>query len=47
MILNVKVEELEDEIKKYNLLFGKLVKRKNVKVMMKGYVRKLEIIYNK
>ena len=44
---NVKVEELEDEIKKYNLSFGKLVKRKNVKAMMKGYVRKLEITYNK
>ena len=43
----MKAEELEDEIKKYNLSFGKLVKRKNVKAMMKGYVRKLEITYNK
>lgn len=44
---NVKAEDLDSEIKKYNLAFGKLVKRKNVKAMMKGYVRKLEITYNK
>ncbi|ULG73167.1 protein rep [Macrococcus brunensis] len=44
---NVKAEDLEDEIKKYNLSFGRLVKRKKVMAMMKGYVRKLEITYNR
>jgi len=44
---NVKAEDLNDEIQKYNKSFKKLVERKKVKSMMKGYVRKLEITYNK
>lgn len=44
---NVQNEQLEDEIKHYNKSFKKLVERKKVKSIIKGYVRKLEITYNK
>lgn len=44
---NVKAEELENEIKHYNHSFRKLIKRKKVDGIIKGYVRKLEITYNK
>ncbi|MFG1569939.1 protein rep, partial [Staphylococcus aureus] len=37
---------LGDEIKRYNKSFDKLFKRKVVKRVVKGYVRKLEITYN-
>ncbi|HCY1643763.1 TPA: protein rep [Staphylococcus aureus] len=43
---NVVAERLGDEIKKYNKSFDKLFKRKVVKRVVKGYVRKLEITYN-
>ncbi len=43
---NVKDEELEIEIKKYNDSFKKLLKRDEVNGVVKGYVRKLEITYN-
>lgn len=44
---NVQNEQLEDEIKHYNKSFKKIVERKKVKSIIKGYVRKLEITYNK
>ena len=44
---NVKANELESEIKHYNNSFRKLIKRKKVDIVIKGYVRKLEITYNK
>ncbi|HDA6016592.1 TPA: protein rep [Staphylococcus aureus] len=43
---NVVSERLGDEIKRYNKSFDKLFKRKVVKRVVKGYVRKLEITYN-
>ncbi|HCD1662824.1 TPA: protein rep [Staphylococcus aureus] len=43
---NVVAERLGDEIKRYNKSFDKLFKRKVVKRVVKGYVRKLEITYN-
>ena len=44
---NVKGDSLEEEIKKYNKSFKKLVERKEVKVIIKGYIRKLEVTYQK
>lgn len=44
---NVSKEDLENEIKIYNQSFRKLIKRKKVNNVIKGYVRKLEITYNK
>lgn len=44
---NVKAEELNDEIKHYNKSFQRLMQRKEVKSAVKGYVRKLEVTYNK
>ena len=44
---NVKSEELEDEIKHYNQSFQRLMQRKEVKNAVRGYVRKLEVTYNK
>ncbi|AVM32933.1 protein rep [Staphylococcus saprophyticus] len=44
---NVMSDELENEIKRYNNSFRKLIKRKKVDSVIKGYVRKLEITYNK
>lgn len=43
---NVTSEHLEGEIKNYNKAFKKMVERKKVKSIIKGYVRKLEITYN-
>ena len=44
---NVKGDSLEEEIKKYNKSFEKLMKRKEVKNIVKGYIRKLEVTYQK
>lgn len=44
---NVKSDELDDEIKHYNKSFQRLMQRKEVKSAVKGYVRKLEVTYNK
>ena len=44
---NETVEHLEDEIKNYNESFRRLSNRKHFKSIAKGYVRKLEITYNK
>ena len=43
---NVKGEFLDEEIKKYNKSFKKLMERKEVKQIVKGYIRKLEVTYN-
>ncbi len=44
---NVKATKLESEIKRYNQSFRRLTNRKHFKSIAKGYVRKLEITYNK
>lgn len=44
---NVPGEELKDEINKYNKAFKNLMQRKEIKAIAKGYVRKLEITYNR
>jgi len=44
---NVKAEELDGEIKHYNQSFQRLMQRKEVKNAVRGYVRKLEVTYNK
>lgn len=43
---NIKGEDLEEEIKTYNHAFQKLMQRKEVKNIVKGYVRKLEVTYD-
>lgn len=43
---NVPADELNDEIKHYNQSFQRLMQRKEVKNIVKGYARKLEITYN-
>lgn len=43
---NVKEDKLEEEIKHYNKSFKKLMERKEVKSIVKGYIRKLEVTYN-
>lgn len=44
---NVKKDDLENEIKHYNQSFRRLSNRTKFKKAVKGYVRKLEITYNK
>lgn len=44
---NVSKEDLENEIKHYNQSFRRLSNRTKFKKVVKGYVRKLEITYNK
>lgn len=44
---NVKGDSLEEEIRKYNKAFEKLMKRKEVKAIVKGYIRKLEVTYQR
>ena len=43
---NVRGDKLEEEIRKYNKSFEKLMQRKEVKNIVKGYIRKLEVTYN-
>lgn len=43
---NVKAEDLNDEIKKYNNSFKNLMRNKDVVKINKGHIRKLEITYN-
>lgn len=43
---NVKGDELDSSIKDYNKAFKKLMERKEVKNIVKGYIRKLEVTYN-
>lgn len=44
---NVTGEDLIDEITKYNIAFKNMIKRKDVFQVNKGYIRKLEVTYNK
>ena len=44
---NVKGNQLNEEINLFNQALSKLFRRKKVKAAIKGYVRKLEITYNK
>lgn len=43
---NVSGDRLDNEIKNYNKSFERLMKRKEVKNIVKGYIRKLEVTYN-
>ncbi|MDU3299714.1 MAG: protein rep, partial [Clostridioides difficile] len=43
---NVKGDKLSGEISNYNNSFKKLMERKEVKNIVKGYIRKLEVTYN-
>lgn len=44
---NVEASELKNEIDRFNKAFKKLFERKKVKSVIKGYIRKLEVTYNK
>lgn len=44
---NVQGDSLKSEIEKYNKSFDRLMKRKEVKAIAKGYIRKLEVTYQK
>lgn len=44
---NVKGDDLHDELKKYSKAFDQMLKRKKYKAINKGFIRKLEITYNK
>ena len=44
---NVKGDKLEESIKDYNKSFERLMKLKEVKSVVKGYIRKLEVTYQK
>lgn len=44
---NVLAEDLESEIVAYNHAFQKLMQRKEVRSVVKGYARKLEVTYDK
>lgn len=44
---NVSGTELKDEIDRFNKAFKKLFDRRNVKRAINGYIRKLEVTYNK
>src|SRR5699024_9218752 len=43
---NMPAHQINDEIKHYNQSFQRLMQRKEVKQIVKGYARKLEITYN-
>ena len=42
----VPADQLEDEIKKFNGSFKKMFERKELKSIVKGYIRKLEVTYD-
>ena len=44
---NVKGDDLHDELKKYSKAFDQMLKRKKYKDVIEGFIRKLEITYNK
>jgi plasmid rolling circle replication initiator protein Rep len=44
---NVKGERLSEETQRYNESFKKMMKRQEVEKVVKGYIRKLEVTYNK
>jgi len=43
---NIAADELENEIKHYNQSFQRLMQRQEVRKIVKGYARKLEVTYN-
>ncbi len=45
--VNCEVENLYAEITKYYKAFQRFIKRKAIKTIVKGYIRKLEVTYNK
>lgn len=44
---NVNGDDLHDELKKYSKAFDQMLKRKKYKAIVQGFIRKLEITYNK
>jgi plasmid rolling circle replication initiator protein Rep len=44
---NIKAEEVKSEIDRFNKAFNKLFKRRNIQSSIKGYIRKLEMTYDK
>lgn len=42
----VSADQLENEIKKFNAAFKKMFERKELKAVVKGYIRKLEVTYD-
>ena len=44
---NIKADMVRSEIDRFNTAFNKLFKRRNVMRSIKGYIRKLEMTYNK
>ena len=44
---NVKAADLKNEIDRFNKAFHKLFRRRNVQRVINGYIRKLEVTYNK
>lgn len=44
---NIKADMVKSEIDRFNKAFNKLFKRRNVTRSIKGYIRKLEMTYNK
>jgi plasmid rolling circle replication initiator protein Rep len=44
---NIKGDEVRSEIDRFNKAFNKLFKRRNIARSIKGYIRKLEMTYNK
>ncbi|OTX64096.1 replication protein, partial [Bacillus thuringiensis serovar novosibirsk] len=44
---NIKADMVRNEIDRFNKAFNKLFKRRNVARSIKGYIRKLEMTYNK
>src|SRR5699024_12562650 len=44
---NIKGEDVKSEIDKFNKAFNKLFKRQKIIKSIKGYIRKLEMTYNK
>lgn len=44
---NIKADLVRSEINRFNKAFNKLFKRRNIERSIKGYIRKLEMTYNK
>lgn len=43
----MEASELKNKIDRFNKAFNKLFKRRNVQKVVNGYIRKLEVTYNK
>ncbi|HGK9975247.1 TPA: protein rep, partial [Streptococcus pneumoniae] len=44
---NIKADMVKSEIDRFNKAFNKLFKRRNIQRSIKGYIRKLEMTYDK